>query len=58
MSHKPRTVYTERELREAELADLEIDYKCAVRDGLHDYAEQVLAQILQVKQRFEGYYGS
>jgi hypothetical protein len=37
MYHKPKH-YTDEELLAAKLADLRTDISCAVRDGLHDYA--------------------
>ena len=46
--------YSERELLEADIADLRVDIRCALRDGLLDYArqcEQRLAALLtRIKQ--------
>ena len=47
--YKPAAHYSPEELRQAEIADLEADYKCAIRDGLVDYAEKVKIQLDRLK---------
>ncbi len=47
--YKPAAHYSPEELRQAEIADLEADYKCAIRDGLVDYAEKVKIQLERLK---------
>jgi hypothetical protein len=43
--------YTERELLEAEIADLKVDLKCAIRDGLIVYAEEVVKKLESLEQQ-------
>ena len=46
MSHrKPHATYTPRELAEADYADLMVDLRCAIRDGLFDYAQQLRLKV-------------
>lgn len=44
-SYVKATKYTQAELDAALLADLQTDYRCALRDGLADYAEECAAKI-------------
>lgn len=53
MIYKPKTVYTERELIEADILDLETDYRCAIQDSLSDYADKVLAQLKRAQQKLK-----
>lgn len=53
MIYKPRTLYTARELIEADILDLETDYRCAIRDSQPDYAETVLTQLKRAQQKLK-----
>lgn len=46
MSYAPRAHYTDAELLAFEIADLETDLRCAVRDGLTEYADIVRARLV------------
>lgn len=41
MPYTPPHRYTAEELLDAEIADLEVDHRCAIRDGLYEYAAEV-----------------
>lgn len=42
--------YSKQELMEADIADLETDYRCAVRDGLYIYAQNIEVE-LEMRKR-------
>lgn len=44
-SYKPRVHYTDEELLDAEIADLETDLRCAYRDNHPEYAEKVKREL-------------
>lgn len=43
--HRPKAKYTPHQLLEAEISDLETDLRCAERDGLQSYAQEVMASL-------------
>ena len=49
MTYRPPKHYTQEELRQAALDDLRVDLRCAIRDGLAEYAERVRAEIARMQ---------
>jgi len=49
MAYTPKKHYTEDELFDAALFDLEADLRCAIRDNLPEYAEECRRQIAVIK---------
>jgi hypothetical protein len=43
--------YTDKELLEAEIADLETDIRCAIRDGQPDYAEECSKKLARLQDK-------
>lgn len=50
----PKQQYTDEELREAEIADLETDIRCAERDNLPEYATQCRQRLAALKKTSAG----
>jgi hypothetical protein len=48
MKYKEKTNYTSKQLRDYKIQDLTVDYKCAIRDGLPEYAEEVRQQLIRL----------
>ena len=42
----PHHHYTTEELVEAEIEDLLVDYRCAIRDDLYEYAAEVAGKLI------------
>ncbi len=46
----PKTHYTDEELLELRIQDLEVDLRCAERDGLTVYAEEVRRELARLRK--------
>lgn len=49
MPYTPPHHYTAAELLDAEIADLLVDYRCAIRDGLYEYGAEVAGKLVVKK---------